>query len=398
MSVREIRILVTGGGTGGHVGPALAVIQKIRERAAEPGASFTPIFLYVGSEAGIEAKLAREAGVDFAGVASGKMRRSSKGVLGLLTPANIADAFRVPLGAGQAFGVVRRFRPDVVLATGGYVSVPPVIAASLLRVPILTHEQTVTVGLANRIAGRFAARIALTFEGAMDDLPAPLRPRAFVTGNPVRKAVFDGDRARAARRFGFVPEEDHLSCVYVTGGAQGSRILNRAVEGTLPELLTTCRIIHQCGQQPTGDEQDFDRLTAVAESLPLPVRLRYRVTRFVETDAIGDAYAIADLLVARSGAGTVTEACALGKPALYVPLVPTGGDEQTRNAKRSVDVGAAVILPQSDCDTTRMLTEIRTLLSDPEKLKAMGEAARTLARPRAADDIVDALLGLVKLA
>jgi UDP-N-acetylglucosamine--N-acetylmuramyl-(pentapeptide) pyrophosphoryl-undecaprenol N-acetylglucosamine transferase len=390
----ELRILVTGGGTGGHVGPALAVIQTLQQRALAPDAAFSPVFLYVGSESGIEAKLAREAGVPFAGVASGKLRRSSRGPLGLLTGANLRDALRVPVGVLQAMREVRRFRPDVVLATGGYVSVPPVMAASLAHVPILTHEQTVTVGLANRIAGRFATRIALTFEGALQDLPAPLRKKAFVTGNPVRAAIFSGDRARARDRFGFTPGDDALPCVYVTGGAQGARVLNRAVEAALPDLLGVCRVLHQCGQQPAGSEQDYDRLTAAAEKLPASLRGRYHVTRFVETDAIGDAFALADLLVSRSGAGTVTEACALGKPAVFVPLVPTGGDEQTRNAQRSVDAGAAIILRQSDCDGPHLLTEVKRLLSDPPRLDAMGRAALTLARPRAADDLADALLAL----
>ncbi|GAB4454849.1 MAG: undecaprenyldiphospho-muramoylpentapeptide beta-N-acetylglucosaminyltransferase [Armatimonadaceae bacterium] len=394
--MREVRILVTGGGTGGHVGPALAIIQKLRDRAAKPDAAFTPVFLYVGSETGIEAKMAREAGVEFRGVATGKLRRSSKGIRGLLTAANLRDAFQVPLGVGQAFGAVRRFRPDVVLATGGYVSVPPVVAASLLRVPILTHEQTVTVGLANRIAGRFATRIALTFEGAFDDLPPPLRRKAFVSGNPVRAAIFDGNRERAVRRFRFAPEDNALPCVYVTGGAQGARVINRAVEGCLRELLAECRVLHQCGQQPQGDEQDFDRLNREVGELPLSLRQRYHVSRFVETDAIGDAFVLADLLVSRSGAGTVTEACTLGKPALFVPLVPTGGDEQTRNAQRSVDAGAAKILPQSDCTPERLLSEVRALLHNPANLQQMGDAARTLSRPNAADDLADALLALTR--
>jgi UDP-N-acetylglucosamine--N-acetylmuramyl-(pentapeptide) pyrophosphoryl-undecaprenol N-acetylglucosamine transferase len=396
MAVTEIRILVTGGGTGGHVAPALAVIQTLRERAALPDANFSPTFLYVGSESGIEAKLAREAGVEFLGVASGKLRRSSKGVLGLLTGANLRDAFRVPVGIVQAFGAVRRFRPHVVLATGGYVSVPPVIAASLQRIPILTHEQTVTVGLANRIAGRYATRIALTFEGAMDDLPPTLRQKAFVTGNPVRSAIFAGNRARAVQRFRFAQEDNTLPCLYVTGGAQGSRLINRAVEGCLRELLALCRVVHQCGQQPSGEEQDFDRLTAVSHDLPLNLRQRYHVTKFVETEEIGDVFALADLLVSRSGAGTVTEACALGKPAVYIPLVPTGGDEQTRNAQRSVDAGAAVILPQSECDSPHLLAVIQELLSDSARLQVMGASARTLARPNAANDLASALLELAQ--
>lgn len=394
MARRDIRILVTGGGTGGHVGPALAVIQTLQEMAAaEPGAAWKPVFRYVGSAAGIEAKLAREAGIDFVGVQSGKLRRA-RSVLGLFSLANFVDIFRIPVGVFQSVGHVWRFRPHVVLATGGYVSVPPVVAAALLRVPVLTHEQTVQVGLANRIAGRFATRIALTFEGALSDLSPGLRAKAFVTGNPVRAAIFDGNRGRAVSRFGFAPEDDPLPTLYVTGGAQGARVLNRAVEAALPDLLARARIVHQCGQQPAGAEQDFDRLTNAAAALAPDLRRRYHVTRFVESDAIGDAFALADLVVSRSGAGTVTEVAALGKPAVFVPLVPTGGDEQTRNAQRSVDAGAAVILPQDQCDGPNLLREVTTLLSDPSRRAAMGQAALTLARPNAAHDLADAVLAL----
>ena len=199
---REIRILVTGGGTGGHVTPALAVIQTLQEMARDADAGWRPRFRYVGSAQGVEAKLAREAGVEFIGVQTGKLRRT-KSPIGLLR--NLADMGRVPVGVLQSLGAVRRFRPHVVLATGGYVSVPPVVAAGLLGIPVLIHEQTVQVGLANRIAARFARRIALTFEGALADLPPPLRAKAFVTGNPVRAAVFGGDKGRAVARFGFSP-------------------------------------------------------------------------------------------------------------------------------------------------------------------------------------------------
>jgi UDP-N-acetylglucosamine--N-acetylmuramyl-(pentapeptide) pyrophosphoryl-undecaprenol N-acetylglucosamine transferase len=392
------RILVTGGGTGGHVGPALAVIQALRKAAARTPGQPEPIFQYVGSAGGVEAKLAAEAGVPFVGVASGKLRRSSRGPLGLLTRANARDALRVPVGVAQALRAVRTFRPDVVFATGGYVSVPPVIAAALLGAPVLVHEQTVTVGLANRINGRFARRIALSFEGALDDLPPALRRKAFVTGNPVRPAIFAGQRDRAARRFfpDAASDDRALPCVYVTGGAQGARVINRAVLSVLADLLATCRIVHQCGAQPEGTPQDFDALTEAATALPTPLRARYYLTRFVGSDEIGDAYALADLIVGRSGAGTVTEACGLGKPAVYVPLVPASGDEQNKNARRSVDAGAAVILAQSDCDGPRLLAAVTGLIADPARLAAMGLAAQTLARPRAAEELAEAVLALAQ--
>ncbi len=390
---KEIKILVTGGGTGGHVNPALAVVQTVKEIAE--GAAWRPVFRYIGSVDGIEKRLAEQAGLDFVGVQSGKLRRSFN-LRGYFTPKNIVDVFRVPVGVVQAVWQVAKFRPKVVLSTGGYVSVPPVIAAWLLRVPVITHEQTVQVGLANQIAARFATRIALTFEGATQELPARLRSKAFVTGNPVREAIFQGDRALAVARFGFVPEDNTLPTLYVTGGAQGARIINRALESVLPQLLGFCRIIHQCGQQPEGDEQDYDRLTEVAEKLLPELRRRYYITRFV-SEKIGDAFALADLVVSRSGAGTVTEVAALGKPALFIPLVPTGGDEQTRNAQRSADVGAAVIIKNAELDGPRLLAELLVLLPDKARLKQMSEAALTLARPNAAQDLAEALLKLAKI-
>jgi UDP-N-acetylglucosamine--N-acetylmuramyl-(pentapeptide) pyrophosphoryl-undecaprenol N-acetylglucosamine transferase len=358
------------------------VIQWIRERHPEV------VFRYVGSEAGVEARLAREAGVDFVGVASGKLRRSSKGLRGMLTLANAKDALRVPLGIGQAFRVVQSFRPDVVLATGGYVSVPPVIAAGLLRIPVLTHEQTVTVGLANKIAGRFATRIALTFEGAMEELPPSLRSRAFVTGNPVRTAIFGGDATRARLYYGL--PDTHLPCLYVTGGAQGSQLINAAVAGALPHLLPHANIVHQCGKDNATE------LQAVREALPPALQHRYHITEFVESGQIGDTFALADLLLSRSGAGTVTEVCALGKPAVFVPLVPASKDEQTRNAQRLVDHGAAVILKQAECNAAQLQETVLPLLQDAPRRETMGKAAHQLATPNATQDLAEALRALGK--
>lgn len=380
--MHTIRILVTGGGTGGHVSPALAVIQAVQEMAR--GADWAPVFLYVGSHGGVEQGLVEAAHIPFVGVQSGKLRRASS-VRGLLTGKNLADALRVPVGVVQAVGEVRRFRPDVLLATGGYVSVPPVVAAWLLRRSTLIHEQTVQIGLANRIAARFATRIALSFAGAMADLPPGLRHKAFVTGNPVRQAIFGGDRARAVARFGFAPADDALPTVYVTGGALGAQAINRAVEAALPGLLRVCRLIHQCGKQ------DGARLESVRAALLEDLQRRYHVVPFVG-DEIADVFALADLVVGRSGAGTVTELAAVGLPALFVPLVPTGGDEQTRNARRSIEAGAAALLPARELDGPRLLREVSALLSAPDRLRAMGAAALSLATPDAARDLARALL------
>ena len=379
-----MRVLVTGGGTGGHVSPALAVIQVLRNR------DHGIVIRYVGSETGVEARLAREAGLEFVSVASGKLRRSSKGPLGLLTPANIRDAFRVPQGFFQAYKAVKEFKPDVVFATGGYVSVPAVLAAAALRIPILTHEQTVTVGLANKINGRYAKRIALSFEGALEELPPALRKKAFVTGNPVREEIFAGRAESALNRFGFDPVDECLPCIYVTGGAQGSHILNNAVKDALPTLLQQARVLHQCG------EKDATELLAYRQTLSPQLQSRWCVRAFIQATELGDAYALANLLVSRSGAGTVTEACALGKPAIFVPLVPASGDEQTRNAQRLVDAGAALIVKQSECTSETLLAAILPLLDDRSKRASMGGKAKKLATPRSAEELADAVLALAR--
>ena len=386
----EIRILITGGGTGRHVSPALATVQEIKTLTGS--ADWQPVFRYIGSKTGVEKRLAEEAGLDFVGVETGKLRRASS-LRGLFTWANFKDAFRVPVGIFQSLWQVARFRPDVIFSTGGFVCVPPVVAGWTLRVPVLTHEQTATVGLANKIASRFARRVALSFEGSIPALPKGVRKRAFVTGNPVRPLIFRGDRTRALTRFGFNSLERDLPTLYVTGGAQGARVINQAVEAALPELLQVCRIIHQCGQQPAGQPQDFDTLTAAAEKLPAELRERYFLTRFVGEE-IGDIFALADLVLSRAGAGTITELCALGKPAIFVPLVPTGGDEQTRNARRVEEAGGATIIKQGEITGPRLLEEVKKLLADRAKLAEMGRNTLSLARPNAAHDLAEAVINL----
>ncbi|HEX8463205.1 MAG TPA: UDP-N-acetylglucosamine--N-acetylmuramyl-(pentapeptide) pyrophosphoryl-undecaprenol N-acetylglucosamine transferase, partial [Abditibacterium sp.] len=304
---------------------------------------------------------------------------------------NIVDQGRIPLGIIQSLALVRRFKPDVVLATGGYVAVPPVIAAGFFKIPILIHEQTVQVGLANRINARFATKIALSWESALASLPPKLRSKAWVAGNPVRPSIFGGDRSAAIEFFRLSSE--NLPVIYITGGSLGARILNRAVEDVLPQLLKRAIIVHQCGQQPEGQEQDLDRLTRASLLLPEHLRRRYALTRFVR-DELKDVFALADLVVSRAGASTVTELCTLGKPALYVPLVPTGGDEQTKNAQMCVDCGAAKILKQDDLSGETLLQAVEELLSNRAALSQMSEAAKTLAKPAAARDIAKAVLDL----
>jgi UDP-N-acetylglucosamine--N-acetylmuramyl-(pentapeptide) pyrophosphoryl-undecaprenol N-acetylglucosamine transferase len=243
--------------------------------------------------------------------------------------------------------------------------------------------------LANRIIFRYAATIALSFEESRDELARRQRSRAIVTGNPVRPILLDGKAERAISFFDLSKEA--LPVIYITGGALGSRILNEAVLESLPRLLSACRIIHQCGKQPLARQ----RLLDAASALPENLRRRYAVTEFVG-DEIGDIYALADMVLGRSGAGTVSEVCAVGKAALFVPLVPTGGDEQTRNALRVVNAGGAVILPQKELTADTLAARVQELTIDRDRLIEMGRRSKTLARPNAAKDLAEAVIALGK--
>lgn len=375
-----LKILVTGGGTSGHISPALALIQTLRDLENDLE------FLYIGSTTGLEKDLVEAATVPFVAISTGKLRR-------YLSLKNIVDQARIPLGIAQSLAHVRRFRPDVVLATGGYVAVPPVIAAALCKVPILIHEQTTQIGLANLINARFATKIAISWPDALEALPLRFRAKAWVAGNPVRPSIFGGEGPKAVEFFDL--SDENLPVIYITGGSLGARVINRAVEEVLPLLLQNARIIHQCGQQPANDEQDFDRLTRAATQLPENLRRRYALTRFVR-DELRDVFALADLVVSRAGASTVTELCALGKAALYVPLVPTGGDEQTKNAQMCRNRGAAQILRQDQLCGDSLLQNVTDLLLNRARLQDMSENAVTLAKPDAARDIAQTVLNLAR--
>jgi UDP-N-acetylglucosamine--N-acetylmuramyl-(pentapeptide) pyrophosphoryl-undecaprenol N-acetylglucosamine transferase len=244
---------------------------------------------------------------------------------------------------------------------------------------VVVHEQTSVPGLANRVAGRFARRIALTFPMTGEEFP---RERTVLTGNPLRPELRGGSRAEACRRFGLDPA---APIVYVTGGAQGSHRLNRDVGAALPRLLEVCQVIHQCGDNPATDDRAW--LTARAQALPESLHRRYALQPYVSAE-LRDVYAAAALIVGRSGAGTVNECCQLGLPALYVPLPGTSGDEQTANARLVEAAGGAVMFPQVSLTPDGLAYAVTRLLADPAALTAMGERARSLAQPDAADRIV----------
>ena len=374
-----MKFVITGGGTGGHLTPALAVIDAIKRSDSSAD------ILFIGSTTGLEAEIVPKRGIVYKSIATGKLRRSSRGLLGMLTIANFRDMFAVPKGLIDAYRILRAYKPDALLSTGGYVAVPASIAARLLNIPIVIHEQTTTIGLANRICCAIAHTVALSFEIARGDLPARAREGAIVTGNPIRKETLEGTRDSAGERFGFAND---TPVILVTGGAQGARVINAAVADAIADLTSTHFVIHQCGKQ------GIDSLTATRDAQPAAVQERWFLSAFLETDAMADAWAAAQVVIARAGAGTVNEALILGKPMIFVPLEPSSRDEQLRNAERSTSLGAAVIVRQAAFTGPALLEALHAIVDTPGRMSQMATAARGSAILDADERIARLLLSI----
>ena len=361
--------MIAGGGTGGHTSPGLAVAALLHQRGLP--------HVWIGSRDGVEARRAAEQSIPYYAIPTGKLRR-------YWAWRNVSDlAVNVPAGVLRALALVRRLRPRVVLATGGFVALPVVAGAAAARVPIVVHEQTAVPGLANRLAARLARRVAVSFAESGRHFPAG---RVVVTGNPLRPDLRAGTRADAVARFGLDPA---LPLIYVTGGAQGAHAINRAVGAIAGDLLAQAQVIHQCGDnRETGD---LAWLQLQRAALPPALARRYTVMPWVGAELAG-IYAAASLMISRAGAGTVNEACHLGVPALYIPLPGASGDEQTANARLVTGAGGGAILPQIELSPAVLLAQVQRLLGDPGRLKDMGERARALAIPDAAQRLVDLLL------
>ncbi len=370
---RPLRLVIAGGGTGGHVLPAVAVVEELRRRA------IAVEFLWIGGRSGVERDIAAANDIPFVAIQTGKLRR-------YFSVQTFTDMLRIPVGMAQAFQRMRAFRPDVIYSTGGAVSFPTVFSGARIA-PILTHEQTAQIGVSNKMAARFADVFAVGFEQTAA-LARQRHHHVVVTGNPVRSSILHGSRDAGLQRFGFDPD---VPVLYVTGGARGASPLNSRIESLLPDILDRVQILHQAG--PASANDDVQRLATLRSQWPEAQQRRYQVVEFVREE-IADVFAMASLVLARSGAGTVAELARLGLPSILIPLPGTWGDEQRKNGAQLADVGAAMVIDQREATPERLRQELLRLLDEPEILQRMRAAATSIARPDAAANIVDELLKL----
>ena len=364
MTSRRPRFLLAGGGTAGHTVPAIAVGRALVAAGVDAGD-----ILFVGARRGSEGRLVADAGFAITLL-------PGRGIQRRLTPANIGAAAGICVAFLQALGLVLRARPRAVLSVGGYAGLPVALAAGLLRRPLVLAEANAVPGAANRVVGRLARAAAVSFPGT------PL-PRPALTGNPVRPEVLAIDRspagrAAAAQALGIPPGRVVIG---VSGGSLGARKVNAAVRG-LAELWSgraDVAIHHAVGRR---DWPDFE--------VPPPSALHYRAVAY--EDRMDLVLTVADLWVGRAGGSTCAELGVAGVPGVLVPLPNAPGDHQTANARAMADAGAAVLLPDAECDAARLAEVLSPLVEDADRRRAMAAAAAAVGHPDAAERVAALLL------
>jgi UDP-N-acetylglucosamine--N-acetylmuramyl-(pentapeptide) pyrophosphoryl-undecaprenol N-acetylglucosamine transferase len=366
-----MRCSVSGGGTGGHIYPALAVARALRD--ARPNVELD----YVGGVRGFERRL----------VAGHPMRhelRYHELVVRSLRSAGVSlhtilDPARLAASVPQAWWLLGRTRPAALFTTGGYLALPLVLAARARGIPTLVWEGNVVPGRATRAIGGFATRVAVSFPPTLEAFPS----NSFVSGTPIRS--FAGiDRAAARHAFGLDPG-DRLLLAF--GGSQAVMRLNAALTGALPRLLADWHVLHLAGEDGMADAG------AARQALPHGLRGRYTAEPFL-TDRMADALVAADLVIGRAGSSTCAEVAAVGVASILVPY-PFAGAHQRYNASYLADEGAAVVIPDEELDAARLEAEV-TALRDDERRGAVAGAARRLGRPDAAAALADELLALAE--
>lgn len=357
-----MRMLLAGGGTGGHLFPAVALAQRLLETED------TAQVLFVGTAAGIEATVLPELGLPLETI-------QISGIAGHSWLERLRLAPALVKSVQQSVTILKKFQPDVVVGVGGYASGPTLLAARLRGIPFLIHEQNAQFGMTNRFLARWAQRICISFPPRRGS-PLPSK-RTVLTGNPVRRGIAE-----------VKPMSQGARTLLVFGGSRGAQAINDALVATLPEIKRRCpdlRIIHQTGSA------DYERICAAYRSLGMSTE---DISPFLHDMA--SAYAQAHLVLCRSGATTLAELTAAGRPAILIPYPHAAADHQTTNARVLVEQGAALLLPQSELSAATLATRLSQLLDDRPTLLRMADIARSLGQPSAVDKLLAECRGIAR--
>jgi UDP-N-acetylglucosamine--N-acetylmuramyl-(pentapeptide) pyrophosphoryl-undecaprenol N-acetylglucosamine transferase len=375
-----MRVVVSGGGTAGHISPTLATSDALKQLDKDIE------LLYIGQADSMEARIVAASKLKFASIQAGKFRRyHSASALGkLFNPKtlgpNLRDAGRAVAGVAGALKILRSFKPDVVFLKGGYVCVPVGLAARILRIPYVIHESDVSPGMANRMLGRWAEKIAVAFPAkSYHDFPAE---KLIYTGSPARRGMDeDITREQALEKLELDPK---LPVLLVMGGSSGAAQINDAIVQALPELLTVCQVIHVTG------EREHERVMFELRQGELPHRERYHSYGFLMAEYV-HALVAADVVITRAGANTINDLATLKKPTVLIPNYEMAG-HQVENAKVLSRAGAARVLDGSKLRTAVLVGEVKYLLTDREEQGRLSAAISQFAKPDAAVELAQVIL------
>lgn len=360
-----MRFIVAGGGTGGHIYPALAIARGLKDRYS--GAEI----LYVGTSAGMEADIVPKEGFPFRGIAAAGLERS-------FSPRNLLVIWKAWRGMRQAGRIICSYNPDVVIGTGGYACGPVILAAAFRRIPTLIHEQNALPGITNRILSRFAGRVAVTFAASAKHFSR--QEKVSLTGLPVRPEILLTDRSAGLKNLGL---DEGRFFLFSFGGSRGARTINKAMVEVIKEFAGDPRlnILHATGA--TGYQEFIEDCSASGID---PARVRnLRVVPYVYN--MQDALA-ADLVVSRAGAATLAELTALGIPSILIPYPYAAENHQEFNARALEKEGAAIVVLDRQLNGALLCDKIEGLLGDRGKLSAMSSASKRLGRKSALEDIM----------
>ncbi len=364
-----MRVVIAGGGTGGHLFPGLALADELVKR--DPSVEI----LFIGTDRGIEARVVPREGYNIRFV-------SSAALVGKSLSGKLKALFSFMKGLRESYRILKETDPQIVVGTGGYVSVAPVVAAWLQSIPVLIMEQNTVPGRANRFLARMANAICITYQESMAFFP---RDKVHLTGNPVRDRVTKGSPEAARRLFSL---KEDLFTVLVFGGSRGASSINRAMVEALPYLTgikEEVQFLHQTG------ESDYRFVRGAYQDMGF----KGTVTPFIYQ--MPEAYAVADLVISRAGATALAEICVTGKPSILVPYPYAAEDHQRANAEKLMQMGAAVMILDKELNGKRLSEEILRLFNDPQKREEMKRKALGFGRPEAARKIADIVGSIASL-
>jgi UDP-N-acetylglucosamine--N-acetylmuramyl-(pentapeptide) pyrophosphoryl-undecaprenol N-acetylglucosamine transferase len=368
-----MKIVFTGGGTGGHIFPIIAIVRQLKKKSPSKNLGL----FYIGPKDNFGTLFSQE-GIKTFYILSGKLRRYLDPLSLIL---NGFDIFlKIPIGFLQSFIYLFFLAPDVIFSKGGYGSFPVVFAGKILGIPIFLHESDSVPGLANRFLAHFAIEIFVSFP---DTFYFP-KDKIILVGNPIREELLNGNKNEAQKYFQLTGEKP---IILILGGSQGAQRINDKVLEVLPHLLKDFEIIHQCG------EKNFKSVKKEAEIfIDEYLRKFYHPYPFLNEQELKLAYCVADLVISRAGAGVIFELSALGKPSILIPLPESAQEHQVRNAYIFAKSGAALILEEENFTPLFFVERIKYLFENPEYLEKMRKAAKEFARIKAAEIIAEYLL------